>query len=80
MKGYFFKIPYGKKAEHWVFERFKSKKALKDAHKGAREILSIEQLKEKYTEDEMRAIARNVLVYKPHVRAEFPQEIQDLIK
>ena len=82
MRNYFYKVPYGNTGRnHWLFGKFETKNAVIAATEGkAFEILTVKQLFDKHSEDEVRSIARNCLIYQPAVLGEFPDDVAKLLK
>ena len=82
MKSYFFKIPYGDEGKsRWAFGRFENKNEVMASQSGkAFEILTIKQLFEKNSEEEIVKIAKNCLVYQPAAMGDFPEDVQKLLE
>ena len=82
MRNYFYKVPYGgDERSHWLFGKFENKNAVIASTGGkAFEILTVKQLFEKHSEDEVLGIARNCLIYQPAALGEFPDDVAKLLK
>jgi len=80
VKDYFYQVKYGDNRSHWLFGRFANKNAVMASDKGkVLKVLTTKQLIENHTEDEVRAIARNCLVYQVHALGEFPEDVAKLL-
>lgn len=85
MKSYFYRVKYGTNPDsyktHWLFGKFENKNAVIEAANGkAIEVFTTKQIMEKFDPDQIRRIARNCLVYQPHVLGEFPAQVTELLK
>ena len=81
MKSYFYKVRGDAGGPHWLFGAFESKKALIEENRGNApfHIIAAKQLVDMREPEEIRDIAKNVLLHQPHVLGEFPQDIRAML-